>query len=124
MQPPQPKLTGIISTDDAALLGAILPCVGVALWVGNAFFGFPPSWRRDAVQQDDPIFLMIAAGAVILGIALLTFRWRVFSALFDSDRKRGREGRRGEFSPLSCSEQSEGRRVPISTHEEPGSPRP
>lgn len=77
-----PGLSRIISTDYTALLGAILPLVGVLLWIGNKFFGFPSRWRGREIQQGDSTFLWIAAAMVIVGVLLLLWRIHTFQSLF------------------------------------------
>ena len=87
MRDASPSLSRIVSTDYAALLGAILPVVGLVLWAANAFFGFPGRWRGRDIQQADPTFVWIGIGMVALGLMLLIWRVRSFQSLFASGHR-------------------------------------
>ena len=59
-----------------------MPVVGILLWLGNTFFGFPPSWRGRDIPQGDPAFLWLGLGMAAVGLALLAWRVSVFRSLF------------------------------------------
>jgi hypothetical protein len=82
----RPGLFRIVSTDYAALLGAVFPLVGIGLWLASRF-GFLDSQRTSPSGADTAIFLWIAVGATALGALLLFWRVRRFSRLFASGRR-------------------------------------
>src|SRR4051794_5358966 len=83
----RPTFGRIISTDYAALVGVIIPCVGVALWIANAFFGFPGKLGRSTLPPNHPFFLILATASVIAGATLVTWRRRYFDNLFASGHR-------------------------------------
>lgn len=82
-----PTLARIIGTDHAAAVGAIVPCIGVGLWIANAFFGFPGKLGRPPLPPNHPLFLILAVAGLIAGATILRSRRRYFDALFASGER-------------------------------------
>jgi hypothetical protein len=78
----RPALSQIIRTDHAAAVGVIVPCIGIGLWIANAFFGFPGDLGRPPLPPNHPLFVILAAAGVIAGMIVLMSRRRYFDALF------------------------------------------
>jgi hypothetical protein len=86
----RPTLRRVVSTDYAALVGVIVPCVGVALWIANAFFGFPGRAGRPPLPPNHPLFVILGTVSLLAGAIVVTSRRRYVDALFASgDRTPG-----------------------------------
>lgn len=83
----RPTWWRIISTDYWALVGVIIPCIGLGLWIANAFFGFPGKLGGAPLPPNHPFFLILATAGVIAGAIILTRRRSYFDNLFASGHR-------------------------------------
>lgn len=82
--PVQISFVSVIKNDYGAFMGLIMPFVVWGIFIATNVFGFSFSRRGRSVPADgsDPIFLYIALGGTVLGIALLVWRVRSFQQVF------------------------------------------
>jgi hypothetical protein len=82
---PKASIFRIIQSDYLALIGSVVPLVGLALYAAVAYFGYLPGFRgRGPIQgtEDASLVLYFAVLGIVLGLPLVYWRVRTIQQRF------------------------------------------